>query len=335
MKRLTTALLFLGLGFLAYLVWRVGPRELWQQVSSLGWGVIPLILSEGAANLAHTVGWRHCINGPQPRVPLVRLFRMAMAGFAINYLTPSASLGGEVSKAALLAESRPMTEAVSSLLLDKLMTAFAHLLLVVLGSLFLLWQVRLPAPLWMAMTVASVLVTGGMMVFLLLQKHGKMGGVFRWLVNHRVGGRPLQQAAQHISAVDEALKRFYHERPLDLVLATGWHLLGHSAAILQAWLFLALLHQPVPLATVAGAGFLSLWFDLLTFAMPLNLGTLEGSRILALKAVGNDAPLGMAFGVTVRIAQLFWACFGLVNYSLLAARKSVPPSASTRSAIST
>ena len=84
-------------------------------------------------------------------MPLLRLFRMAMAGFAINYLTPSASIGGEVSKAALLASDHKGPEAVSSVVMDKLCMAFAHLLLVVLGSLFLLWQVNLPVHLWVAM----------------------------------------------------------------------------------------------------------------------------------------------------------------------------------------
>ena len=59
--------------------------------------------------------------------------------------------------------------------------------------------------------------------------------------------------------------------------------------------------------------------------MPLTLGTLEGGRLLALKAVGSNAVFGMAFGVAIRIAQLFWACFDLVNYALLAPRTAARP----------
>jgi uncharacterized protein (TIRG00374 family) len=324
MKKLNTVLLVLGLAFLAYLVWTVGPRELLQQVHALGWGVIPLILIEGLANLAHTAGWRYCINGPGPRVPLLRLFRMALAGWAINYLTPSASVGGEATKAALLSSTHTGSEAVSSVLLDKLTTAIAHLLLAVLGSLFLLWRLRLPLQLWLAMALSSGLLTGGLLVFLWMQKQGKLGGLLRWLVDRKLGGNPVQQAARHVSEVDEALKRFYRKRPLDLVLAVGWHVIGHSAAIFQAGLFLWLLKQPAPFATFAAIGFLSLWFDLLTFAIPLNLGTLEGSRVLALNAVGSGAVLGMTLGVAVRVAQVFWACCGLVCYSLFAVRPSGP-----------
>ncbi len=314
MKRLNQALLVLGLAFLVYLVCRVGPDELWHQFGAIGWGLVPLILSEGVANLAHAVGWRHCLDG-RP-VPLPRLFCISMAGYAVNYLTPSASLAGEVSKVALLSSTHKRAEALSSVLLDKLMTAFGHLMLAVLGSLLLLWRVRLPGQLWVAMAVSTGLLLAGMGAFLLLQKHGKLGALCRWLVAHKLGGGFAQKTAQQISEVDGALKRFYHERPRDLMLALCWHLLGHSAAIFQAWLFLSFLHQPAPLTTVAAAGVLSLWFDLLTFAVPLNLGTLEGSRIMVFKGLGCSALLGMAFGVAVRAAQLFWACFGLISYSL-------------------
>ena len=322
MKRLNSILLALGLVFLAYLVWKVGPGQLWQQFSALGWGVTLLIIAEGVANLAHTVAWRHCIHDLHRRVSLPRLFRICMAGYSINYLTPTASVGGELTRAALLAETHSGSEAVSSVLLDKLMTAVAHLVLVVLGAVFLFWRVSLPTQLWVAMAATTGLLTTGIVVFLLLQKHGKLGALCRWLVDRKLGGRSVQQAAEQISNVDDALKRFYRDHPRDLVLSVIWHFVGHAVAILHAWLFLWLLARPAPLATVVAAGLLSLWFDLLTFAIPMNLGTLEGSRILVFKALGCEGLLGMAFGVAVRIAQVFWACFGLANYIWLATRQA-------------
>ena len=60
-----------------------------------------------------------------------------------------------------------------------------------------------------------------------------------------------------------------------------------------------------------------MWFDLLGFAVPLNLGVMEGSRIVALRAIGYNAVLGMTYGMAFRLAQLFWAGFGLVNYALM------------------
>src|SRR4051794_16984531 len=101
MKKLHSALLVLGVAFLAWLVWKIGARELWHELTLLGWGLVPLILCEGVAELIHTMGWRHCLSGPSRCLSLTRLFRIRMAGYAINYVTPTAALGGEVTKAGL------------------------------------------------------------------------------------------------------------------------------------------------------------------------------------------------------------------------------------------
>ncbi len=324
MKKLHAVLLVLGIAFLGYLVWKIGIKELWHELRSLGWGLVPIILTEGLADLIHTIGWRHCLTGPLRSLSLFLLFRIRMAGFAINYLTPTASLGGELTKAALLASNHKGAEAVSGVLIGKLCFAFAHLLFVVLGSLIIICQVRLPPALWLAMLLSSALVASGMVAFLLIQKHGKLGAVIRWLVARKVKNDLLQRAARNINEVDEAMKVFYRERPHDLPLAIAWHLLGYSFGIAQTWFFFSSLDQPVALMACAAAWCLGLWFDLLTFAVPLNLGALEGGRIVALKSIGYGALLGMTYGVAIRCAQLFWAGFGLVSYGMLVSRDKRP-----------
>jgi hypothetical protein len=193
-------------------------------------------------------------------------------------------------------------------------------LFVILGAGLILWRVPLPGTLWLAMLVSGGLVASGIVTFLLLQKHGKLGALVRWLAARKLGGRPLEKAARDLTAVDEAMQRFYHERPWDLALVIGWHLVGYSVGIAQTWLFCRLLHQEASWSVAAGAWFLGMWFDLLTFAVPLNLGTLEGTRIIAFKAIGYSTLMGMTYGIALRLAQLFWAGFGLVTHALLASR---------------
>jgi hypothetical protein len=194
------------------------------------------------------------------------------------------------------------------------------------GGLLLFWRVKLPVELWIAMVVTTILLSSGMTAFLLLQKHGKLGAVCRWLVERRIGGQFIKDAAQNLSHVDGTLKDFYRENRSGLIASAGWHFVGHSAALVHAWVFLSVLGQPTPLLTVATAGLLSLWFDLLTFAIPMNLGTLEGSRIVILKTLGCQALLGMTFGIAVRVAQLSWAGFGLICYAFLHTQPPALPS---------
>ena len=68
-----------------------------------------------------------------------------------------------------------------------------------------------------------------------------------------------------------------------------------------------------------------MWFDLLTFAVPFNAGSLEGSRVLVFKLLGFTAALGMAYGIALRLAQIFWAMAGLAFYGELIARKRASP----------
>jgi uncharacterized protein (TIRG00374 family) len=339
MKKLHTLLLVMGAAFLVYLVRKTGIAELCRQVGMLGWGLVPLILCEGVAEFIHVAGWRYCLSGPHRSLSRVQLFRIRLAGYAINYLTPTAAMGGEVTKAALLASKNGGPEAVTGVLIGKVCFAFAHLLFVVSGSVIVLWRIELPRALWLGMSISGGLIASGMVAFLLIQKHGKLGGMVRWLVSRKVGGPRMQQAAQGISEVDEALKAFYRQRPGDLLKAVCWHQLGYSVGIVQTWLFFNLLHQDVSWLLAAALWFLGMWFDLVTFAVPQNLGTLEGTRILALRAIGYSSLLGMTYGVALRLAQLFWSILGLMIQVLILrqsahqqpARLSTLPPASERS----
>jgi hypothetical protein len=223
-----------------------------------------------------------------------------------------------------LASVAKTPEAISSVLIDKLCMAVAHVLIAMFGSIFLLFHIKLPPQIWFLILTSLLLFAAGILAFLLLQKFGKLGASLRWMGAHNRGGRWMQQASERITDVDNALQAFYRERPLALMLSIGWHLLGLAVAIFQAWLFLRLLHRPAPLNLVLVAAFLGLWLDLITFAVPMNVGALEGSRMFALKAIGLDAASGTAFGMAIRIAQVFWAVFGLANHGMMIGRHPAP-----------
>jgi hypothetical protein len=314
MKKLNAILFVLGVAFLAYLLWRIGVGELWRQVAVLGWGLIPLVLCEGVSEFIHVAGWRRCLSGAHRSMPRGLLFRIRLAGYAINYLTPTGAMGGEVTKAALLASHHRGPEAITGVLIGKVCFAFSHLLFVVIGSVVCLWRIDLPRALWVGMLASGGLIASGMLAFLLLQKYGKLGVLVRWLAARNLGGSRVRQAVQGITEVDEALKLFYQQRPHDLLKAVCWHQVGYSVGIFQTWLFFNLSHQGASWSLAAGLWFLGMWFDLLTFAVPMNVGTLEGTRIVALRAAGYSSLMGMTYGVALRLAQLFWSAVGLLLY---------------------
>jgi hypothetical protein len=238
-----------------------------------------------------------------------------MAGYAINYLTPTASLGGEVTKAALLAAHRSGAAGASGVIVGKVAFALAHLAFVSLGALLVLWRLPLPRALWLAMLSCGLLVGSGIVLFFWLQIRGQIGAVFRWFTRRNLGGKWMRRAAALLTNADEALKEFYAEQPLGLLWAVAWHLAGFSIGIFQTWLFFWLLDAQSSWLIAAGMWFLGMWFDLLTFAVPMNLGSLEGTRIIAFKSLGYTSLMGMTYGLALRLAQLFWAAIGLLLYA--------------------
>jgi len=319
MKKFHVVSVCAGAALLLFLLWKIGIGQLWREITALGWGLIPLILMEGIVDVLHAVAWRYCLSGSARSLPFTRVFRIRMAGFAINFLTPTAALGGEVTKGALLSQDHQGVDAVSGVLIGKLSFAAAQLLFVSCGALLVVSRIQLPRALWIAMVVSSGLLALGLIGFYLVQKYGKLGSLVRWLVERNVGGKFLGRLEGEISGVDGALQTFYRQHPWSLLVSVFWHLAGFAVGILQTWFFLHLLARDGSLPVAAAIWILGTWFDLLTFAMPSDIGVQEGTRVIAFKALGFDLITGMTYGVVLRLQQIFWAVFGLLNYALLVA----------------
>jgi len=320
LKKFHVVTILLGAGLLILLIWQIGLNALWRDLCLLGWGLAVFILMEGIVDIFHTVGWRYCLSEPLRSLSFFRLFGIRLAGSSINYVTPTADLGGEVIKGSLLSLNHQGPEAATGVIIGKLAYALSQLIFVVLGSTLILWKIDLPAAGSAAMFAGSVLLGAGIAGFLIVQKHGKLGTVVRWLVTHNVGGKILKKAADQITQVDQTLQRFYQERPRDLPLAMFWHMLGMICSIMKTWYFLLLLTDGSFFAA-AGIWFLGTWFNLLTFAIPMGLGVQEGSRVIAFKALGFNLALGLTYGIALRLEQIFWAGAGLLIYVALLAQK--------------
>ena len=127
----------------------------------------------------------------------------------------------------------------------------------------------------------------------------------------------MQKAASLITDVDEKLRGFYARRPTDLVLSMLWHIAGMALGILQSYYFLVVLMGSTSWSLAAGLWFLGTWFSLLSFAAPIDLGVMEATRVIAFVIFGLQSSVGLAYGITLRLEQVFWAGVGLLIYTAL------------------
>lgn len=275
MKKFHLGSLAAGVALLIVLIWQIGPGALWRDLLLLGWGIIPFVLIEGVAFVFHTLAWRYCLAEAHRSLPFLRLPGINLAGNAISYFTPTATLGGEVIKGTLLASRRSGADAATGVIIGKVAYALAHFLFVIVGSILIIWKIHLPAAGSITLLAGSTILGSGILAFLIIQKYGQLGTVVRWFVAHRVGGQSLKKAARQITAVDEALQVFYRQRPGDFLLSMFWHMVANFFSIVRSWVFFLWLAEGSFL-TAAGIWLLGIWFDMLTFAVPSASGSRRG-----------------------------------------------------------
>src|SRR6516165_2809110 len=75
-----------GTGLLAYLVWRIGPSKLLQDVSRVGWGLALIIALGGLAHVVKAWAWRFTLSGEEHKVSFPRLLQLRLVSEAVGQL---------------------------------------------------------------------------------------------------------------------------------------------------------------------------------------------------------------------------------------------------------
>ncbi|MBI3270757.1 MAG: flippase-like domain-containing protein [Planctomycetes bacterium] len=316
MKLFHRLMIVVGIALFAGLLWECGPEELLKAMRGLGWMLVPFVLLEGVADVFHSLGTRLSFRRAHRTIPLLRMFRIRLAGVAINYVSPTAGMGGEIVKGTLFGRFCPGTEVASALVIDKLSIAIAQLSMATIGgSLILLW-LPFPPVLTGVLYLTSVLLGSGMLGFLYFQKRGQLGRVAGWVGGLVGRERFASWVGDSLVKVDAALATYYRESGADLGWSILAHALGYACGIVQGWLFLWTLFGRNSIADASTIWILGTWCDMAGFMIPAGLGIQEGSRMIIFKALHLTSAVGFAFSLALRIEQVFWTAVGFGLYAI-------------------
>src|SRR5579872_520073 len=119
MRRLETIIVVLAIGFYVWFLGHFGVRQVLGYVRLAGWGLLLTVSLEAFARAANTLGWLATI-GPYDALPFSKLFAARIAGEAIDYVTPSAQLGGQFVMAMMVRRSLPMAKGLGTVVVAAL-----------------------------------------------------------------------------------------------------------------------------------------------------------------------------------------------------------------------
>jgi glycosyltransferase 2 family protein len=302
--------LLLGAGIVLFivLVTRIGPTAVWDNLRMIGWGFILVLAQEGVSYCSNTTGWRFAFPPPRPPVRFRQLLAARLAGEAINNLTPTATIGGEVVRGRMLEGVVEPSVAWASIAIAKLMQTFAQMSFVFLGLLIVVRRTPLPEGFERGLLIGLVVLTSGLLTGIFMQRRGMFMAGSR--LAGRFGIRMPARLLDQLARLDIEIRRFY-AAPGPFLLSVLGFFVGWCMGVVEVYIVLYFLDVGASLSRAVTIEVLSVAIDALLFFVPAKAGTQEGGKVVIFEVLGLDPAKGLALGIIRRLRELSWSMVGL------------------------
>jgi len=308
------ALLVAGLGLFGVLFYEVGPAGVVVNIRMAGWGILLVVAQELLAYGCNTLGWWYAFPPPGPGVRFRHLLAARIAGDAVNYITPTATLGGEFVRVRMLREHVAATPVVASVAIAKLSQTVAQMAFIVAGLAIVLRAMPLPAPLHFGLIASLVVMAAVAVPLFVAQRRGLSTPVVRVLNALGFAGAARAVAAR-LRKLDDEIAAFHAAGTAGFARSMACFFVGWTLGAVEVALALFLLHIPLTLERVLVIEILSTTIDAILFFVPGKVGTQEGGKVLIFTMLGLESAQGLSFAIMRRIREMTWAGVGLVILS--------------------
>ena len=323
-RGLELACLALGVAVLAGTLWIIGLDTLVRDLSLIGWGLAVILLVESLSVVLNTGGWALAFPRGERTVGLCRLLAARLAGDAINYLTPSATVGGELLRVRLLGRDMPASLRWASVAVAKVGQSVAQAVFIFLGLALVVprltalspWLGRLPE---VTAVVAGAAALAAAAAFVWTVGRGFWATMRGALARVRLGRLLPTSWAGPGRDLDAALTRL---GPWRVAASLGCFVLGWAVGAAEIYLILYWVGDAVDWRTAVALETGAVLIDGILFFVPAKVGTQEGGKVVLFAALGLSPARGLTVGIVRRIRELTYAGVGLLALAWLGTRAS-------------
>jgi len=304
----------IGFGIVVYLFYSIGWVEIYDHLSTLGWFIPLVFLPYFFTNIINTFAWISSFPPPFSKYKLsfFQVYWIRICGESINNFTPTAQVGGEVSRVLFLKKFavRPSTGMVT-VIMDKAALVISQILFIYTGLFMLLSQVD-----W---SLTSKILIGSTLVLALLVIYGILLAVHKGFfskisnsINSRFHWPALKRLHKRIKTLDQHLMQFYFNHRKEFIRSNYLHYIGWIVGAAETWTFLYLLGTPVGIADAIMIEALVGFAKGIGFLIPGSLGIMEGGSVFLFQTLGLGSGLGLAFTLLKRARELLFGVLGWV-----------------------
>jgi uncharacterized protein (TIRG00374 family) len=313
-RRLRLGVFVAGLALAAAIILQTGLGTLASELARAWWVVLPLVVLWGGVYACNTAAWRGLLR-TEPAYPgPVRIFAITVTSFALNYLTPVVSLGGEAYRVAAVQPWLGRRRAAGSVVQYRLLHSLAHMLFILTAVVAAVWALPPTAAGFRVLAAAAALGLLLAWVIILGHRDGVLERCLDLLRRIPLVRRyltPLEARRETLKALDCQITDAYREHPGPFWRAIGLEYLSRCLTALEIALIiwgLGLGWQPFTAMVASG---LSSALANLLFFIPFELGAREGGLFVTFGLLGIGAEHGVAAALLTRLRELVWMIAGL------------------------
>jgi len=280
-----------------------------------GWGLALTISLEALARIANTLGWRVTIEDYPPKLRFIELFAARIGGEAIDYVTPSAQLGGQFVMAVDVREKLRMPVGLATVIVASLAEAVGQIVFLSIALVISLRLIPVAANLYWSIVggfALAMALAGG---FFFVQMKRPFSYLWRAATKFNIGRIKINvdEIRESADEADAVLLDLYAHHRGRLAASCLCYAAAWSFGPLEIYILLRLLHQPASLQTALLVEAVGLLIERATFLIPAKLVSQEGGKALIVGMLGYPPGIGFAVGFLRRIKEMVWVLFGLLS----------------------
>ena len=299
--------------FTALLV-RQGVMSVGGAVATAGWGIAAVAAFHLVPIFLDALAWGVLL--PRAgRPPWKSLFWMRWIGESISNLVPSATVGGDIVRARLVAiQGVPLSTAAASIIVDITLGVVSQIVFTLLGLILLIdvtGRTSFVRPTLFGTLIGLVAVAG----FYFAQRKG----MFRFIgaiITRLVNSPEWSSLVEGGETLDQTVRALYGRRR-GVLACCAWTIVSLVASSGEIWIALHALGLPATFVKAIILQSMAMTIRSVAFPVPGALGVQEGGYLVVGNLLGIPGEAAFAISLITRFRDLALGIPGLVTWQLI------------------
>lgn len=311
-----------GIIIIGIMLYNLGWTALAENLRKVGFWIFLIIASRLLMYPLNTMSWRtlsYLTDEEKKRVSWLRMFRLTISGYAINYITPVMALGGEPYRIMAMKKDLGTKRAASSVLNYAMMHILSHFVFWIIGFFLLIFFEYDRAPEFVF--IGSLVFIGVSIIAILYiikaYKKGIIVSFFNLLLRIPVlkgfiRKKMTEEFKQNLADTDRQFTDLYNSHRKAFYKALFYETASRILSCAEILLILRAVGIGINIIDAIIINTETSLIANIGFFFPMQVGIREGGLTFALNSIGIAASMGVFVGIVTRISELAWIIIGVL-----------------------